>query len=1506
MKLRRITSLWLAMVMVLQMVVPVWATTGNGYDYHFVVEVIGSATTGLNDTDKAILQTAAETALDEPTENSGNYYFTEPASVGDVTIGSKVYKFVDWYSDDTATTAWDFTTVLSDDDTDPTTIYANWTSISLYTVTLNPDGGTFGDSSTTTKILSDVEDGTVIEDITDYSEPTKEGFNFTGWNDGTDEVLSTATVTADLTLTAQWVAKKEITVTLDYNGADNTPTGATDGKIAYSYETVYEGEVFTMPTVVPTKAGSTFSGWFAEDATSAWNFETNVALDTNFTLTATWNTASVPDHTVIFHVEKLGDTMLEKTVTFDEVTDGTTYSELKEEIDKQVAVTADHPYSVLTWYTDEDCTEANKVEFNATTLVKSDLTFYGKWEFVPFEITFEIAASEDGKVSKRTTAITLDAVQNFTDALGVATNAGLSTSASAGYIFDGWYTTNEYKTKVDTSTYLTGTATYYGQWNTAEAGSKTVAFDANGGTGTEDSQTVAYGQNLVEPTKITRNGYNLLGWYNMSSASSASAIKWDFATVVDGNTPSTLYAIWQKIDPFNVTIHIDLDGGEWTGPDKYNVVTDVMYSGYASTPTKDGYRWGGWYTGTADGSNFYTADEWEWINSKTAWANSVYVDGDVIYVYARWIEQATITFDVNGGDGTVAPQVVDVGLSATAPSTDNLSHSDSTFSLAGWYIDPECTIEYVFADQTVSKDITLYALWADLNAYYTVDFVLNGAEGTAESLTVMSNTIISAPEDVKKEGHTLAGWFPTSDFSDTAWNFTTGRVLESMTLYAKWDIARYTVVFRTNGGFVEGSSSNKTVTYDWNSLVDPYGTPERVGYIFQGWLATDADGEEIDDGTWDFSTAKITQNINFTAQWELDPDDGFESLTIKTPASPTSFYEGDLFSVTDLVVTLTMKSGLTFDYEYTAATASNFGFSITPGDALALTDTKVVVTYEGLEVEYEIEVKEKPVYIYVDGYVRDSSGFSVSNATLYLMQNGEVVATTTTDSSGYYYFLNVGAGLFNVYAFQYDRTGMRSTTELVTLTGVEQKLEDIVFPSGLVSTYIQGPIYVEDGLDEAAAFLASTETGDSIVKVGLILSHGGTTYDENYITAYKAESEAIAAFYDLTLKKNVSYETSSIVYSLDVQEVNEAIRVSIQLDAEHRYKGEYFVYRMHKGVMEKLTSEPNADGEYVYVNSAKSMITIVTKKFSTYAITYTDSSEWVPEDDGYYDNELGEYRYAVAVQKVVNGNNTSNHEIGGNYYLSETHPIHGTKVTIRLIEYTGYMVDYITAVDRNGNYVNVVEQADGTYYFTQAGAAVSLTVSFRNPSVTGSPDSYSGYTDVTINDWYHDMILKASYLGMMDGVGNGNFDPLGESTRAMVVVTLYSLAGKPSMPYQVIFDDVSYADWFWEAVLWANKYGITTGYNDSFDPYRPITREELAVMLFNYASIDKSITPILWPFDINYADDGAINGWSKNAIIWCTNKGVFIGRDDGRFAPSDKTTRAELATCLLALTGQKV
>ena len=171
------------------------------------------------------------------------------------------------------------------------------------------------------------------------------------------------------------------------------------------------------------------------------------------------------------------------------------------------------------------------------------------------------------------------------------------------------------------------------------------------------------------------------------------------------------------------------------------------------------------------------------------------------------------------------------------------------------------------------------------------------------------------------------------------------------------------------------------------------------------------------------------------------------------------------------------------------------------------------------------------------------------------------------------------------------------------------------------------------------------------------------------------------------------------------------------------------------------------------------------------------------------------------------------------------------------------------------------------------------------------------YTDVKTTDWYYSAIKYCRDRGIILGTSDTTFNPNTKLTRGMLVTILHRMEGKPEPKTQNKFKDVYKALYYYDAVVWATEKGIVHGYGNgsTFGPDDEITREDLAVILRNYAQYKGKNVNVTTNLGASFRDGTKVSTHAKTAMQWAVGTGVITGNDDRTLTPQGTATRAEAA-----------
>lgn len=258
--------------------------------------------------------------------------------------------------------------------------------------------------------------------------------------------------------------------------------------------------------------------------------------------------------------------------------------------------------------------------------------------------------------------------------------------------------------------------------------------------------------------------------------------------------------------------------------------------------------------------------------------------------------------------------------------------------------------------------------------------------------------------------------------------------------------------------------------------------------------------------------------------------------------------------------------------------------------------------------------------------------------------------------------------------------------------------------------------------------------------------------------------------------------------------------------------------------------------------------------------------------------------------------------IGGLYpvtYTEGTVTVLPTDVTKPGYTFLGWFTAYTGGVQVRQ--IEATETGDKTFY-----ARWHKTVLPPPPVTPGTPVTPARpaapvglpFADVSSSDWFYNDVRYVYEKGIMDGTGADRFSPNAPLTRAMIVTILYRMAGSPSVSGSSDFTDVAAGKWFAKAVAWAAANGIVNGYGSGlFGPNDPVTREQLAAILYRYA-VYGGMTAVTLEENLgSFADTAQLSAYAIQAMNWAVGQGLING-SGSNLVPKAQATRAQVAAII--------
>ena len=165
------------------------------------------------------------------------------------------------------------------------------------------------------------------------------------------------------------------------------------------------------------------------------------------------------------------------------------------------------------------------------------------------------------------------------------------------------------------------------------------------------------------------------------------------------------------------------------------------------------------------------------------------------------------------------------------------------------------------------------------------------------------------------------------------------------------------------------------------------------------------------------------------------------------------------------------------------------------------------------------------------------------------------------------------------------------------------------------------------------------------------------------------------------------------------------------------------------------------------------------------------------------------------------------------------------------------------------------------------------------------------FADVSTDAYYYEAVKWAAKKGITGGTGDGTFNPNGSCTRAHIVTFLWRAAGSPEPKSTVSFADVPAGSYYAKAVAWAVENGITLGTGDgTFSPNATCTRAQSVTFLYRAMGTA--------PTTVNGFTDVAADAFYADAVAWAVESGVTNGTSASTFSPNNGCTRTQIVTFL--------
>ena len=314
------------------------------------------------------------------------------------------------------------------------------------------------------------------------------------------------------------------------------------------------------------------------------------------------------------------------------------------------------------------------------------------------------------------------------------------------------------------------------------------------------------------------------------------------------------------------------------------------------------------------------------------------------------------------------------------------------------------------------------------------------------------------------------------------------------------------------------------------------------------------------------------------------------------------------------------------------------------------------------------------------------------------------------------------------------------------------------------------------------------------------------------------------------------------------------------------------------------TAALSSDQKSVTVTGVKEGTATITVSIKLSDVVLASENVTVTVDER---GSSGTTRYMVSVEDADNGT----------IKVSPTRASKGSTVTINVTPDEGYELDKLVVTDKNGDTVKLTDKGSGTYTFKMPASKVTVEATFTQ--IATEPETLP-FTDVKTGDWFYEAVQYVYDKGMMTGVSADRFAPASTTTRGMIVTILYRLENEPAVSGGSAFTDVENGAWYADAVAWAAANDIVNGTSaTTFAPNSPITREQMATMLYRFAQYKGMDAVTLQENLTGYPDGDQVSDYAIPAMNWAVGQGLIAGMENGTLVPQGSATRAQVATILM-------
>ena len=426
--------------------------------------------------------------------------------------------------------------------------------------------------------------------------------------------------------------------------------------------------------------------------------------------------------------------------------------------------------------------------------------------------------------------------------------------------------------------------------------------------------------------------------------------------------------------------------------------------------------------------------------------------------------------------------------------------------------------------------------------------------------------------------------------------------------------------------------------------------------------------------------------------------------------------------------------------------------------------------------------------------------------------------------------------------------------------------------------------------------------------VGLVIptnKDGYLTYADDpanpaaFVWVKQSHNPAISGLMNLSL--HTGYEDTQIPYSV----TGDAVHASVSISPDTpliTYNTETSILDIAPGLQEGVYTVTLTAGNGAGPDASLKLNLTVTTLYPLTVIAKAGGTVTQLSADAYAEGSVisisakPDTNYQFSYWTSSNGGTFANANAA-----NTTFTMPATQTSITAVFTPTSVVPFTPQPSTGGGYSDNSGGSSGAGVDFAPGAAPAPVVQKEKPPA--APGWQNPFSDVSAPDWFYNDVAYCSQNGLFNGLTPTTFGPDANMTRAMFVTVLWRAAGSPGERITAAegggkFADVMDSSYYYQAVSWATAKGIVKGVSgDKFAPDQPVTREQMAAILYRYEQFSDKLKAAPATMKM-FADQSSISEYAQNPVNVLAAQGIINGMPNNTFAPQGMATRAQVAAVL--------